>query len=486
MFTKDRLRDPALLRFQAFIAGEWRDAETGATLSVTDPATGESLGTVPDCGASETRAAIAAAETAFPAWRRTPPAQRAAILERWNALILENAEDLAAIMTAEQGKPLGEARGEVAYGASFAKWFAEEARRVTGDVFTAPAGDRRVLVLKEPVGVCAAITPWNFPIAMITRKVAPAFAAGCPIVVKPADLTPFSALALAVLAERAGVPKGVFSVVTGQAAPIGAEMTGSETVRKLSFTGSTAVGRLLMAQSAPTIKRLSLELGGNAPFIVFDDADLDQAVAGIMASKFRNAGQTCVCANRILVQDGIHDRLAVRLAEAATALRVGNGFEAGVAVGPLINDAAAAKVTAHLDDALARGARLVAGDRDAVRGRFVPPLVLTEADTGMRLASEETFGPLAPLMRFSREEDAIAIANATPFGLASYFYTADIRRAWRVGEALEFGMVGLNTGTVSMEAAPFGGVKQSGLGREGSAYGIDEYLELKSFHMGGL
>ncbi|SFV16931.1 succinate-semialdehyde dehydrogenase / glutarate-semialdehyde dehydrogenase [Methylobacterium sp. 174MFSha1.1] len=486
MFTKDRLRDPALLRFQAFIAGEWRDSDAGGTLAVTDPATGETLGTVPDCGASETRAAIAAAEAAFPAWRRTPPAERAAILERWNALILENAEDLAAIMTAEQGKPLAEARGEVAYGASFAKWFAEEARRITGDVFTAPAGDRRVLVLKEPVGVCAAITPWNFPIAMITRKVAPAFAAGCPIVVKPADLTPFSALALAVLAERAGVPKGVFSVVTGQAAPIGAEMTGSETVRKLSFTGSTAVGRLLMAQSAPTIKRLSLELGGNAPFIVFDDADLDQAVAGIMASKFRNAGQTCVCANRILVQDGIHDRLAARLGEEAAKLRVGNGFEAGVTIGPLINDAAAAKVTAHLDDALARGARLVAGDRDALNGRFVPPLVLTGAETGMRLASEETFGPLAPLMRFSREEDAIAIANATPFGLASYFYTADIRRAWRVGEALDFGMVGLNTGTVSMEAAPFGGVKQSGLGREGSTYGIDEYLELKSFHMGGL
>ncbi|MGX7709561.1 NAD-dependent succinate-semialdehyde dehydrogenase [Methylobacterium sp. Gmos1] len=486
MFTQDRLRDPALLRFQAFIAGEWRDADAGGSLPVTDPATGEILGTVPDCGASETRAAIAAAETAFPAWRRTAPAERAAILERWNVLILENAEDLAAIMTAEQGKPLAEARGEVAYGASFAKWFAEEARRITGDVFTAPVGDRRVLVLKEPVGVCAAITPWNFPIAMITRKVAPAFAAGCPIVVKPADLTPFSALALAVLAERAGVPKGVFSVVTGQAAPIGAEMTGSETVRKLSFTGSTAIGRLLMAQSAPTIKRLSLELGGNAPFIVFDDADLDQAVAGIMASKFRNAGQTCVCANRILVQDGIHDRLAARLAETATALRVGNGFDAGVSIGPLINDAAVAKVRAHLDDALARGARLVAGDAGGVRGRFVPPLVLTGADTGMRLASEETFGPLAPLMRFSREEDAVAIANATPFGLASYFYTADIRRAWRVGEALEFGMVGLNTGTVSMEAAPFGGVKQSGLGREGSAYGIDEYLELKSFHMGGL
>ncbi|MET7243556.1 NAD-dependent succinate-semialdehyde dehydrogenase [Methylobacterium sp. EM32] len=486
MFTKDRLRDPTLLRFQAFIAGEWRDSEAGGTLAVTDPATGEILGTVPDCGASETRAAIAAADAAFPAWRRTPPAERAAILESWNALILENAEDLAAIMTAEQGKPLAEARGEVAYGASFAKWFAEEARRITGDVFTAPAGDRRVLVLKEPVGVCAAITPWNFPIAMITRKVAPAFAAGCPIVVKPADLTPFSALALAVLAERAGVPKGVFSVVTGQAAPIGAEMTGSETVRKLSFTGSTAIGRLLMAQSAPTIKRLSLELGGNAPFIVFDDADLDQAVAGIMASKFRNAGQTCVCANRILVQDGIHDRLAARLGEEAAKLRVGNGFEAGVTIGPLINDAAAAKVTAHLDDALARGARLVSGDPGSLRGRFVPPLVLTGAETGMRLASEETFGPLAPLMRFSREEDAIAIANATPFGLASYFYTADIRRAWRVGEALEFGMVGLNTGTVSMEAAPFGGVKQSGLGREGSAYGIDEYLELKSFHMGGL
>ncbi|TGD95836.1 NAD-dependent succinate-semialdehyde dehydrogenase [Methylobacterium nonmethylotrophicum] len=486
MVTKDTLRDPALLRFQAFIAGAWRDAESGASLPVTDPATGETIGTVPDCGGAETRTAIASAESAFPAWRRTKPAERAAILERWNALILDHAEDLAAIMTAEQGKPLAEARGEVAYGASFVKWFAEEARRITGDVFTAPSGDRRVLVLKEPVGVCAAITPWNFPIAMITRKVAPAFAAGCPIVVKPADLTPFSALALAVLAERAGVPKGVFSVVTGHPQPIGAEMTGSETVRKLSFTGSTAVGRLLMAQSAPTIKRLSLELGGNAPFIVFDDADLDLAVAGAMASKFRNAGQTCVCANRILVQDGIHDRFAARLAEAAEKLTLGNGFTPGVTIGPLITDAAVAKVTAHLEDALARGARLAAGDPDAISGRFVPPLVLTGAETGMRLANEETFGPLAPLMRFSREEEAIAIANATPFGLASYFYTSDIRRAWRVGEALEFGMVGLNTGTVSLEAAPFGGVKQSGLGREGSGYGIDEYLELKSFHMGGL
>ncbi|ACL58639.1 NAD-dependent succinate-semialdehyde dehydrogenase [Methylobacterium nodulans] len=485
MFRTDRLRDPALLRNQAFVAGAWRDAE-GGVIEVIDPATGERVGTVPNCGEAETQAAIAAAEAAFPAWRRRPSAERAAILERWNALILENADDLAAIMTAEQGKPLAEARGEVLYGASFVKWFAEEARRNYGDAFPGPAGDRRILVLKEPVGVCAAITPWNFPIAMITRKVAPALAAGCPIVVKPADLTPFSALALAVLAERAGVPAGVLSIVTGAPAPIGAALTGSASVRKLSFTGSTAVGSLLMAQSAPTVKRLSLELGGNAPFIVFDDADLDLAVAGAMASKFRNAGQTCVCANRILVQEGIYDRFAARLSEAVTRLALGNGFTEGITVGPLITDAAAAKVSAHLEDALAKGARIIAGRPEEARARFVPPLVLGEANPTMRLANEETFGPLAPLMRFSREEEAVAIANATPFGLASYFYTTDIRRAWRVGEALEFGMVGLNTGSVSIEAAPFGGVKLSGLGREGSAYGIDEYLELKAFHMGGL
>ena len=486
MFTKDRLRDPALLRFQAFVAGEWCDAGSGGSLPVADPATGETLGTVPDCGADETRAAIAAAEAAFPAWRRTAPAERAAILERWNALILENAEDLAAIMTAEQGKPLAEARGEVAYGASFVKWFAEEARRITGDVFTAPVGDRRVLVLKEPVGVCAAITPWNFPIAMITRKVAPAFAAGCPIVVKPADLTPFSALALAVLAERAGVPKGVFSVVTGQAAPIGAEMTGSETVRKLSFTGSTGVGRQLMAQSAPTIKRLSLELGGNAPFIVFDDADLDLAIAGVMASKFRNAGQTCVCANRILVQDGIHDRFAERLAAEVAKFKVGNGLEAGVTLGPLINRLAVDKVARHVDDALTLGAKALFGGLPSGRDQFVAPTVLTGATADMLLAREETFGPVAPLFRFRDEAEALALANATPYGLGAYYYTQDLRRAWRVGEQLEFGMVALNTGTLSMEVAPFGGVKQSGLGREGSHLGLDEYLEVKAWHLGGL
>ncbi|WP_210270245.1 NAD-dependent succinate-semialdehyde dehydrogenase [Aureimonas sp. ME7] len=484
MLLQNRLKDPTLLRSQAFLAGEWADG--ARTIEVVDPATGEVVATVPDLGAAETRQAIEAAAAAFPAWRATPPAKRAEILERWYALIVENADDLAAIMTAEQGKPLVEARGEAIYGASFAKWFAEEARRIYGDAFTGPTGDRRILVLREPVGVCAAITPWNFPIAMITRKVAPAFAAGCPIVVKPADLTPLSALALAVLAERAGVPKGVLSVITGKAQAIGGEMTGNELVRKLSFTGSTPVGRLLMEQSAKSIKRLSLELGGNAPFIVFDDADLDQAVAGAMASKFRNAGQTCVCANRILVQDGIYDRFAERLGAEAAKLKLGNGFDDGVTIGPLINDAAAEKVGRHLSDALSKGARLVAGAAEPTGGRFVAPTVLTGADTSMLLASEETFGPLAPLMRFSREEEAVEIANATPFGLASYFYTRDISRAWRVGEALEFGMVGLNTGSVSMEAAPFGGVKQSGLGREGSAYGIDEYLELKSFHMGGL
>lgn len=484
MQLQSRLKDPSLLRTQALVAGEWID--TAGTIDVIDPATGEVIATVPDCGAAETRAAIDAANEAFPAWRRTPPAKRAAILERWNDLILENADDLAAIMTAEQGKPLAEAKGEVAYGASFAKWFAEEARRIYGDAFTGPTGDRRILVLREPVGVCVAITPWNFPIAMITRKAAPAFAAGCPIVLKPADLTPFCALALAVLAERAGIPKGVFSVVTGKAAPIGGEMTGNQTVRKLSFTGSTPVGRLLMEQSAKTLKRLSLELGGNAPFIVFDDADLDQAVAGAMMSKFRNAGQTCVCANRILVQDGIYDRFAERLAAETAKLKLGNGFDDGVTVGPLINDAAAEKVVRHMEDALSKGAKLVTGGRDATKGRFVAPTVLTGADTSMLIANEETFGPLAPLIRFGAEDEAVRIANDTPFGLASYFYTRDIGRAWRVGEALEFGMVGLNTGTVSMESAPFGGVKQSGLGREGSAYGIDEYLELKSLHMGSL
>ncbi|SNB74025.1 succinate semialdehyde dehydrogenase [Arboricoccus pini] len=487
MRTAELLRDPALFREQAFVAGHWQDADDGLEIEVDNPATGEVIGTVPACGEAETRRAIEAAEAAWVDWRRQPAGNRAAILEAWHQLILENAIDLALIMTLEQGKPVGEAMGEVTYGASFVKWFAEEARRVAGSIVPAPTADRRILVMKQPVGVAAAITPWNFPIAMITRKVAPALAAGCPIIVKPSELTPYCALALAVLAERAGVPAGILSVVTGDPKAIGAEMTGNLAVRKLSFTGSTGVGRILMAQSAPSIKRLSLELGGNAPFIVFDDADLEQAIAGLMVSKFRNAGQTCVCANRILVQDGIYDRFAAALAEAVGKLVVGDGRAAGVTTGPLINAAAVAKALGHIEDATAHGARVLTGGGAAPQGgRFVTPTVLTEATTAMRLASEETFGPVAPLIRFEDEADAIRIANATPFGLASYFYTNDLGRAFRVGEALEFGMVGLNTGTVSMEMAPFGGIKQSGLGREGGSVGIEEYLELKSFHIAGL
>ena len=481
-----RLKDPTLLVERAFVGGAWIGAAAGGTIPVLNPATAETIGTVPDLGAAETRDAIAAAERAFPAWRATPAADRAAILMRWHDLMLENLEDLAVIMTAEQGKPLGESRGEVRYGASFVKWFAEEARRVYGEVIPAPTADRRILVLKEPVGVCVAITPWNFPNAMITRKAAPALAAGCPMVVKPSEFTPFSALALGVLAERAGIPAGVLGIVTGLPGGIGSEMTGSSAVRKLSFTGSTRVGRVLMAQCAETVKRVSFELGGNAPFIVFDDADLDLAVAGVLASKFRNGGQTCVCANRILVQDGIHDRFAARLAAEVAGFKVGNGLDAGVTMGPMINEAAVDKIARHLDDATAKGAVVAAGSAARGRGLFVQPTVLTGADTSMLLAEEETFGPVAPLFRFRDEAEAVAIANATPFGLASYFFTSDMRRSWRVAERLEFGMVGLNTGVISMEVAPFGGVKQSGIGREGSHHGIDEYLEVKAFHIGGL
>ncbi|KAB0532322.1 NAD-dependent succinate-semialdehyde dehydrogenase, partial [Pseudomonas chlororaphis] len=433
-----------------------------------------------------TRLAIAAAERAWPAWRARPAAERAQLLERWYQAMLDNLDDLALIMTAEQGKPFAEAQGEIRYGAGFVKWFAEEARRICGDTLPAPAGDRRLLTLKQPVGVCAAITPWNFPNAMITRKCAPALAAGCPIIVKPSDLTPLSALALAVLAERVGIPPGVFSVLTGMPTGIGEELTGNPAVRKISFTGSTAVGRLLMRQSAEHIKRLSLELGGNAPFVVFDDADLEQAIAGIMQSKFRNAGQTCVCANRILVQDGIYQRFAQRLVEEVAKLKVGNGLEPGVSIGPLINAAAVSKVARHIDDALGKGATLLYGGVPQGESQFVQPTVLGEASTEMLLAHEETFGPVAPLMRFHDEAEALAIANATPYGLGAYYFTQDLRRSWRFGEALEFGMVGLNTGIISMEVAPFGGIKQSGLGREGSKYGLDEYLEIKAFHIGGL
>lgn len=487
MMLKQRLSKPSLLVDRAYVNGEWISADTGATISVVDPATGQEIATVPALGAAETRRAIQGAERSWAAWREKPAAERASLLEKWCALMLENAEDLAVIMTAEQGKPLTEARGEIRYGASFVKWFAEEARRIYGDVIPSPTTDRRILALKQPVGVAAAITPWNFPNAMITRKCAPALAAGCPIVVKPSDLTPLSALALAVLAEEAGFPAGVFNVLTGMPVDIGGELTSNEGVRKLSFTGSTRVGQTLMRQCADTIKRVSFELGGNAPFIIFDDADIDLAVAGVMASKFRNAGQTCVCANRILVQDGIYDRFADRLASEVARLNVGNGFDDGVTIGPLINRAAVEKVSRHVEDALGKGAHsLVGGVPEDGKGLFVTPTVLTNANTGMALATEETFGPVAPLFRFKDESEAIEIANATPYGLSAYYFTRDMNRSWRVAERLEFGMVGLNTGTISMEVAPFGGVKQSGIGREGSKYGIEEYLEIKAFHIGGL
>ena len=482
-----RLNDTTLLRQQAYLAGAWCDADSGATFAVSNPATGEQIGTIPDMGAAETRRAIAAANAAWPAWRKKSAKERAVILRKWNDLILENAADLALLMTTEQGKPLEESKGEVVYGASFIEWFAEEGKRVAGETLASPWPDRRLVVTREPIGVCAAITPWNFPIAMITRKVGPALAAGCPIVLKPAESTPYSALALAVLAERAGVPAGVFSVVTGTPRAIGAEMTANPTVRKLSFTGSTAVGRLLMEQCAPTIKKLSLELGGNAPFIVFDDADLDAAVQGALASKYRNAGQTCVCANRIYVQDGVYEAFAQKLVEAVGQLKVGNGVEAGVTQGPLIDDKAVQKVEQHVADALAKGGRLLAGGkRHALGHSFFEPTVIADVTADMIVAREETFGPLAPLFRFKTDDEAVALANGTEFGLAAYFYSRDIGRVWRVAEGLETGMVGVNTGLISNEIAPFGGVKQSGLGREGSTHGIDDYLTIKYICMGGI
>ncbi|GAA0337391.1 NAD-dependent succinate-semialdehyde dehydrogenase [Sphingomonas oligophenolica] len=481
------IEDSALFVESVLIGGRWQAAASGATLDVADPATGLVIGTVPSCDAADAGAAIDAASAALAGWKRRTADERATILERWHDLMLAAAPDLARIMTAEQGKPLAEAEGEIRYAASFVKWFAAEGRRVSGHDIPAPTPDRRILVTKEPVGVCAIITPWNFPAAMITRKIAPALAAGCTVVVKPSELTPFSALALVALAERAGVPAGVVNIITGLPEGVGGVLTASPAVRKLSFTGSTRVGALLMRQSSDTLKRLSLELGGNAPFIVFDDADIELAVAGAMISKFRNAGQTCVCANRILVQDGIHDRFVTRLGEAVRALKVGDGRWNGTTIGPLINEAATAKVAAHVDDALARGATIVATPADAARGAcFSSPVLLTGATPDMRLASEETFGPVAPVFRFRDEEEAVMLANATPFGLASYFYTDDLHRAWRVGEALEFGMVALNTGAIAMEMAPFGGIKASGLGREGGREGIEEYLELKAFHWGGL
>jgi succinate-semialdehyde dehydrogenase/glutarate-semialdehyde dehydrogenase len=481
------LKDGGLLRQQAWLDGEWVDADEGGRFAVHNPADGALIGHVPQLGVTETQRAIKAADAAWPAWRRTSARDRAAVLRRWFELIVANADDLALLMTTEQGKPLAEARGEVLYAASFVEWFAEEGKRLYGETIPSPQGDRRLVVLREPIGVCAAITPWNFPLAMITRKVAPALAAGCPIIVKPAEATPFSALALAVLAERAGLPGALLQILTGDPRAIGGEFTRNPVVRKLSFTGSTAVGRLLYAQCAPTIKKLSLELGGNAPFIVFDDADLDAAVEGAMASKFRNAGQTCVCANRFYVHDRVYDAFAQRLAAAVSGLKVGDGRTAGVNQGPLINEAAVRKVEAHIADALLGGARLLAGGaRHTLGGGFFTPTVLAEVRGSMLVAREETFGPLAPLFRFHDDDEVIALANATEFGLASYFYSRDIGRVWRVAEALEYGIVGVNTGIISNEVAPFGGVKQSGLGREGSRHGIEDYLVTKYVAMAGL
>ena len=482
-----QLKDPTLLRQQAYINGVWTDADSGKTHAVFNPATGAQIGTIPDCGAAETRRAIEAANAAWPAWRKKTAKERAAVLRKWSDLIVENVDDLALLMTTEQGKPLAESKGEVIFGASFIEWFAEEGKRVAGDTLASPWPDRRLIVTKEPIGVCAAITPWNFPIAMITRKAGPALAAGCTMVLKPAEATPYCALALAALAERAGVPPGVFNVVTGAPREIGAEMTSNPVVRKLSFTGSTDVGRLLMAQSAATVKKLSLELGGNAPFIVFDDADLDAAVEGAMASKFRNAGQTCVCANRLYVQDGVYEQFAEKLVAAVGKLRVGNGVEMGVTQGPLINEQAVRKVERHVADALDKGGRLLAGGkRHALGHGYFQPTVIADISPDMLVATEETFGPLAPLFRFKTDDEALALANDTEFGLASYFYSRDIGRIWRVAEGLECGIVGVNTGLISNEVAPFGGVKQSGLGREGSHHGIDEYLVVKYICLGGI
>jgi succinate-semialdehyde dehydrogenase/glutarate-semialdehyde dehydrogenase len=482
-----QLKDPKLFRQQCYIDGQWAGADGGETIVVTNPASGAAIGTVPKMGGGETRRAIEAADRALPAWRAKTGKERAAILRRWFDLMLANQDDLALIMTTEQGKPLAEARGEITYAASFIEWFAEEAKRIYGDVIPPHQADKRIVVVKQPVGVCGAITPWNFPAAMITRKVGPALAAGCTIVVKPATQTPYSAFAMAELAERAGVPKGVFSVLTGGAREIGGELTSNPIVRKITFTGSTEVGRVLMQQSAATIKKISLELGGNAPFLVFDDADLDAAVEGAMLSKYRNAGQTCVCANRILVQDGVYDAFARKLAEKVQALKVGPGVEAGVHIGPLIDANAVAKVEEHIQDALAKGAKaVVGGKRHALGGLFFEPTLLTNVTTSMKVTKEETFGPVAPLFRFKTEQEGIAMANDTEFGLASYFYARDIGRIWRVGEGLESGIVGINTGIISTEVAPFGGVKQSGIGREGSKYGIEEFLEVKYMCIGGV
>jgi succinate-semialdehyde dehydrogenase/glutarate-semialdehyde dehydrogenase len=482
-----RLRDETLLRQQALIGGVWTVADSGAVTEIRNPADGATLGAVPMMGAAETRRAIDAAAAALPAWAAKPAKERGVILRRWAELMHANVDDLATLMTAEQGKPLAEARGEVAYAAAFFEWFAEEGRRVYGEVIPTFAPDRRLIVLRQPVGVAAAITPWNFPAAMITRKAGAALAAGCTFVVKPAPQTPFSALALAELGMRAGVPAGVFNVVTGEAEAIGGELTANPRVRKLSFTGSTAVGKKLMAQCAGTVKKLSLELGGNAPFIVFDDADLDAAVQGAIASKYRNTGQTCVCANRLYVQSGIYDAFAAKLVEAVAKLRVGPGLEGPSDQGPLIDSRAVAKVEAHIADAVAQGARIaLGGKRHALGGQFFEPTVITGVTPQMRIAREETFGPVAPLFRFETEAEAIRMANDTEFGLAAYFYTRDLARSWRLQEALEYGLVGVNTGLISTEVAPFGGMKESGIGREGGRQGLLDYTEIKYVCVGGL
>lgn len=485
--TPLKLGDPDLLRAQCYVGGEWVDATGGRTFEVRNPATGELVGQVPAFTRADTRAAIEAADRAWADWRSRTGEERARLLRAWFDAILRSQEDLARLMTCEQGKPLAEARGEIAYAASFIEWFGEEAKRVYGDLIGDPLPGHRILVMKQPIGVVAAITPWNFPAAMITRKCAPALAAGCPVVIRPASETPLSALALAVLAERAGLPKGIVNVITGPSREMGPELTGNPTVRKLSFTGSTEVGKLLMAQCASTVKKVSLELGGNAPFIVFDDADVDAAVSGALASKFRNAGQTCVCANRFLVQDGIYEAFATELAAAADALVVGNGLDEGVEQGPLIDESAVEKVESHLADAVAKGARILAGGkRHRLGGTFFQPTVVGDATTEMEVAREETFGPLAPLFRFRGEAEAIRLANDTEFGLAAYFYTQDIGRLWRVAEALEYGIIGANAGIISNEVAPFGGMKESGIGREGSRYGLDDFVEIKYVRIGGL
>ena len=473
-----QLKDAQLFRQQAYINGEWLDADNGQTIKVTNPATGEVIGTVPKMGTAETRRAIEAADKALPAWRALTAKERSAKLRRWFELMIENQDDLARLMTTEQGKPLAEAKGEIAYAASFIEWFAEEAKRVYGDTIPGHQPDKRLIVIKQPIGVTAAITPWNFPAAMITRKAGPALAAGCTMVLKPASQTPYSALALVELAHRAGIPAGVLSVVTGSAGEVGGELTGNSLVRKLSFTGSTEIGRQLMQECAKDIKKVSLELGGNAPFIVFDDADLDKAVEGAIISKYRNNGQTCVCANRIYVQDGVYDAFAQKLAAAVAKLKIGNGLEEGTTTGPLIDGKAVAKVQEHIEDAVSKGAKVLSGGK-LIEGNFFEPTILVDVPKTAAVAKEETFGPLAPLFRFKDEAEVIAMSNDTEFGLASYFYARDMSRVFRVAEALEYGMVGINTGLISNEVAPFGGIKASGLGREGSKYGIEDYLEIK-------